>query len=190
MLGLYRNRKISFFLCVLFGGCILVPTSMAATADRPATKVDKILQAITDEIYFYSFELQAPLAAEQNKVPVYIELREAEGFCRVIYRFYPHGEVIRRFVFGPDALITLIGHGRMGFKSGFPRDPSVGLTIQIPDDELIRYKESWLRDYYSLEASLEKTEIITRQARRLEFIRINHLYPGIYKPSPGCGIKN
>jgi hypothetical protein len=149
-------------------------------------KLKAVLLAITDEIYYYGMEEESPAVNMPAETPVYLELDEKAGSCRVIYRLYPHGEVFRRFFFAPDGLAILAGDARKGFLWWQHRNPYVGQTTEIPDDELIRYKQTWRRLSYRLNTGFDKTELIMRQARRLEFLRRMKSDPGLPSAIRGC----
>lgn len=149
-------------------------------------KLSAVLLAITDEIYYYNMEEESPTVNMSTETPVYIELDDKAGSCRAIYRLYPDGEVFRRFFFTPDGLAILAGDARKGFLWWQHRNPYVGQTTEIPDDELIRYKQMWRKLGYRLSTGFDKTELIMRQAKRFEFLRRAKSDPAILSNIKGC----
>ncbi len=166
-------RKSAGELLLSFTIILACPPVLAqsATSDARLHKISAAVnQAITDEIYYYGMEDESPILNINSSTPVYIEI-EAKRLCRVIYRLYPHGEVFRRFYITQDGLAILAGDARKGFLWWRHRNMYVGQTTEIPDGDLMRYKQTWAKGEYKLVTGFDKTELIMRQARRIEVSR-------------------
>lgn len=150
----------------------------AAQQARSQTVLDKIkiqaiILAVEDEIYDRSYQKQfydvgpEPQPGD-TRLPLYIEptLKNREG--AVIYKLLPYGEVIRHFHFDHQGLAVLEGDPSSGFR---PTQPNT-MTLYMDDDDVCRWKHTWLRTHFDVfdnPAPGRVAQAIERQKHRIGY---------------------
>ena len=115
------------------------------------SEMQAVVQAIEDEIYDYSYQLEyRDLTAQrgQARFVVYINPHlESDGRRgQAIYKLMPHGEVIRWFSFEDDSLVFLWTRPEQGFQ---PTHPSM-LTLYLEDESILEWKRTWEKRYFTV----------------------------------------
>ena len=192
ILGGLRLRNRVVILGIVIACCCLalfplnrrgvIRNASAATASE--SKIAAVIQAITDEIYYYDFEKETLQTDMESEIPIYIYINSKVKACTAIYRLYPYGEVYRRFFFLPNGLAILRGDAGRGFPILMNQGGS-GLTATMREEEITRLKRESVKRGYILRNDFDKTPLLLRQARRLEYLHKEEL--GLERPEPEIG---
>jgi hypothetical protein len=165
-------KQLCIFL-MLFG---LPISASAAEGGRSltTTETDAVIQAVEDEIYVGGgagefYQIGENIGTPQlwkSRMHIYInpeyggEFEGNEGAGELIYKFMPHGEIIRFFHLRKGQ-VQLIGNP----QNSFPMTQPSHRTVFDDDEEICRLKRTWLKRFFVVEVS-PAPEMIREAARR------------------------
>jgi hypothetical protein len=134
------------------------------------SEIDQILLAVQDEIYDYGYQDEFwgfATSGEKGKIAQYnvyvtpiAQWNSNSWQGQIIYKYPPFGEIIRSFFIGKD-MKSLVALGSTP-GSGFSWNQPDTQTIYADDDEICKFKQTWLKTSFSFE--LEPSPDVLKQA--------------------------